>query len=55
MPEGKKKVECRTFLPPYIVEKLDSMVDNGIYSSRSEAIYDILKDAIGKKPWRETG
>jgi len=52
MPEEKKKVECRTFLPPYMVEKLDRMIDNGVYSSRSAAIRDILKDAIGKKPWR---
>jgi len=52
--EGKKK-EVRTFLPPYMVEKLDKMVDDGVYSSRSEAIYNILEDAIGRKPWRETG
>jgi len=50
---SEDKIECRTFLPPYIVKKLDGMIDNGIYSSRSEAIRDILKDAIGRKPWRK--
>jgi len=53
MPEGKKKVECRAFLPPYIVEEIDRMIDDGAFSSRSAAIRDILKDAIGRKPWRE--
>jgi len=53
MPEGKKKVECRTFLSPYIVEKLDRMIDDGVYSSRSAAIRDIIKSTIGRKPWRE--
>jgi len=52
MPE--EKIECRTFLPPYIVEKIDMMIDDGVYSSRSAAIRDIVKDAIGRKPWRRT-
>jgi len=50
---SEEKVECRTFLPQYMVEKLDRMIDDGVYTSRSAAIRDILKDAIGRKPWRE--
>jgi len=53
VPEEKKKVECRTFLSPYIVEKIDRMIDDGVYSSRSAAIRDIVKDAIGRRPWRD--
>jgi len=50
---SEEKVECRTFLPPYIVEEIDRMIDDGVFSSRSAAIRDILKDTIGRKPWRE--
>jgi Arc/MetJ-type ribon-helix-helix transcriptional regulator len=33
-------------LPDYIVKWLDSLVDKGIYKSRSEAIRDFLREYV---------
>lgn len=35
-----------TRLPAYIVKWLDSLVEKGVYKSRSEAIRDFLRDYV---------
>lgn len=45
MPDEQERVTVR--VPPRMVEDLDNSVENGIYSSRSEAIRDGIRRLPG--------
>lgn len=43
------KQEVRVFLPPAAIEVIDRMINEGIYTRRSEVIRDLVLDALHLK------
>ncbi|KXB04350.1 hypothetical protein AKJ48_02885 [candidate division MSBL1 archaeon SCGC-AAA261O19] len=46
--------EVHTCLDPVVVEALDRMVSDGLYSNRSEAVHDVLENVFSHSSNKET-
>ena len=49
LPLEAKKIDVRVFLDPTDVNVIDQMIRDGAYSSRSDVIRDIVRNALRRR------